>query len=88
MLHLSSIQRMIPWCFAYYCTNYSRYLPWYLHNMKDLEVSYPDVWKYLEQGGFSVQIGPENTFGKIPMDQAIQETANKDTQTPGGTKGF
>lgn len=40
------------------------------------------------QGGFSVQLGNENPFGRIPVDQTIEETINKDTQTPGGTKGF
>jgi hypothetical protein len=29
-----------------------------------------------------------NTFGRIPVDQTIEETANKDTQTAGGTKRF
>ncbi|MES9881531.1 MAG: hypothetical protein ABW185_11680 [Sedimenticola sp.] len=29
-----------------------------------------------------------NPFGKIPVDQTIEETINKDTQTSGGTKGF
>ena len=42
----------------------------------------------LENGGFSVQSGRQNPFGKIPVDQTIDETVNKDTQTPGGTKGF
>ena len=40
------------------------------------------------QGGFSVQIGSHNPFGRIPVDQTIEETINKDTQTPGGTKVF
>lgn len=44
--------------------------------------------EYLLNGGFSVQIGSENPFGRIPVDQAVEETVNKDTQTPGGTKGF
>ena len=39
-------------------------------------------------GGFSIQRGCRNPFGKIPADQAIEETINKDTQTAGGTKGF
>lgn len=30
----------------------------------------------------------EGKIGKIPVDQACEETVNKDTQTPGGTKGF
>uniref|UniRef100_H3B9B3 Uncharacterized protein n=1 Tax=Latimeria chalumnae TaxID=7897 RepID=H3B9B3_LATCH len=32
--------------------------------------------------------GDHNTFRRIPVDQAIEETVNKDTQTAGGTKGF
>ena len=39
-------------------------------------------------GGFSVQPGFLNAFWKIPIDQTIEETVNKDTQTPGGMKGF
>ena len=29
-----------------------------------------------------------NPFGRIPADQIVDERVNKDTQTPGGTKGF
>ena len=35
-----------------------------------------------------MQIGATNTFGRIPVDQTCEETVNRDTQTPGGTKGF
>jgi len=30
-----------------------------------------------------MQLGSQN-----PFDQAVEETVNRDTQTPGGTKGF
>lgn len=33
-------------------------------------------------------MGRQNPFGRIPVDQTIEETVNKETQTPGGTKGF
>ena len=42
----------------------------------------------MRNGGFSVQLSNENTFGRIPVDQTLEETVNRDTQTPGGTKGF
>ena len=42
----------------------------------------------LINGGFSIQIGSSNPFGRIPVDQAIKGTVNIDTQTPGGIKGF
>ena len=35
-----------------------------------------------------MQIRDKNPFGRIPVDQTIEETANKDTQTAGGTRGF
>ena len=30
----------------------------------------------------------DSSFAPIPVDQAVEETVNKDTQTSGGTKGF
>ena len=87
-LHLSSIREMIPWCFAYDHLNYARYLSAYLSQMSHLKQEHPEVHEHLASGGFSVQIGGENTFGRIPVDQTCEETVNKDTQTPGGTKGF
>lgn len=88
-LHLLMIEKMIPYCFAYDRINYSRYLPFYLSDMKRLQEEHPNLFHYFsELGGFSAQIGNQNSFGRIPIDQTIEETANKDTQTPGGTKGF
>ena len=87
-LHLSSIRNLKPWCFAYDNINYARYLSSYLSEMSHLEEENPEVLTYLKSGGFAVQIGKDNPFGKIPVDQACEETVNKDTQTPGGTKGF
>ncbi|KAK3748348.1 hypothetical protein QZH41_000090 [Actinostola sp. cb2023] len=64
------------------------YLTAYLSQMSHLEQEHPDVHSHLASGGFSVQIGENNPFGRIPVDQTCEETVNKDTQTPGGTKGF
>ena len=47
-----------------------------------------DVFTYMKSGGFAVQLGEDNPFGKCPVDQACEETVNKDTKSPGGTKGF
>ncbi len=40
------------------------------------------------QSGFSVQCGSLNAFGRIPVDQTMEDTVNPDTQTAGATKGF
>ena len=34
-----------------------------------------------------MQLGSVNKFGRIPMDQAIEETANRKIKAPGGMKG-
>lgn len=86
-LHLSGIRRMIPWCFAYDNINYARYLSWYYSEMVALPQKHPEADAYLRAGGLSVQIGECNPFGRIPVDQTIEETVNKDTQS-GGTRGF
>ena len=88
MLHRVAIRAMIPWCFAYDKVNYARYLSYYYATMSQLPIEHPEVYNHFIQGGFSVQIGSQNPFGRIPVDQTIEETVNKDTQTPGGTKGF
>ena len=88
MLQLASLLKMIPWCFAYDKLNYARFLSYYYAQMSRLSSDHPEVHEYFMQGGFSVQLGGKNPFGRIPVDQTIEETVNKDTQTPGGTKGF
>ena len=56
--------------------------------MSHLVEDHPEIFEYMQLGGFVVQIGEHNPFGKIPVDQACEETVNRDTQTAGGTKGF
>jgi len=53
-----------------------------------LEEEHPEAFKYLRSGGFSVQIGEGNPFGKVPVDQACEETVNRETHMAGDTKGF
>lgn len=87
-LHLAAIHTLIPWCFAYDRMNYSRYLPIYYAEMENLQEKHPDVHNYFVEGGFSVQLGSENPFGKIAVDQAIEETVNKDTKGSGGIRKY
>ena len=69
-LHLSATRKMIPWCFVHDNLNYARYLSAYFSEMSHVEEEHPVAFKYLRSGGFSVQIGEGNTFGKVPVDQA------------------
>ena len=45
--------------------------------------THPQVHRHMMQGGFSVQMSETNPFGRIPVDQTIEETVNRDTQTAG-----
>ena len=78
---------VIPWCFAYDRLNYARYLPYYYTQMSQQPTTHPDVHAEFMQGGFSVQFGSTNPFGRIPVDQTIKQTTNKDRQTPGEPRG-
>ena len=88
LLHLASISTIIPWCFAYDKVNYARFLSYYYATISRLPIDLPEVRQQFMQGGFIVQFDSQNPFGRIPVDQSIEETVNKDTQTTGGTEGF
>lgn len=87
-LYLASIRKMIPWCFALGKMNYSRYSSIHYAQMTPLQEIDAQVFTHFSNGGFSVQLGNRSPFSKLPVDQVIEETVNKDTQTAGGTKGF
>ncbi|KAG1659185.1 hypothetical protein GQR58_022660 [Nymphon striatum] len=87
-LHLESVQDMLHWCFAYDKLNYARHMSIYYAQMCRLPITHPEIHHFLESGGFAVQLGSQNPFGRIPVDQTVEETVNKDTQTSGGTKCF
>jgi hypothetical protein len=50
-----------------------------------LSLEHPETEEYLRNGGFSVQMPTSNPFGQISVDQTVEETINKDTQTPDGS---
>ena len=68
--------------------NYARYLSAYYAQMTTVPEMYPCVYEAFNSGQFSVQISSNNPFGRVPVDQTIETTVNKDTQTPGGTSEF
>jgi hypothetical protein len=88
LLHMDAIRKMIPWSFAYDKRNYAKYLTVYYGEMSTLSTDQPEIHNTFMNAGFSVQLGDKNPFGRIPVDQTVEETVNKDTQTAGGTRGF
>ena len=53
--------------------------------MTNLQTDHPQKYEHFANGSFSVQLAADNPFGYIPVDQTIEVTLNKDTQTVGGT---
>ena len=56
--------------------------------MTRLPEDHPNIYEHFKKGSLGVQVGDKNPLGRIPVDQTIEETVNKGTQTAGGTKGF
>ena len=73
MLHLASVRAMIPWCFSYDRLNNARYLPCYYAEVSQLPTTHPAVYAEFMQGGCSGQLGSNNPFGRIPVDQTIDK---------------
>ena len=87
-LHLECIKAILPWFFAYDHTNYARYLPVYLLHMLSLSQTHPEAYDMLSKGDFGVQRNNTHGFSKLPVDQTIEQTLNRNTKTKGGIVGF
>ena len=87
-LHLQCICQMIPWMFAYDQVHYSRYLPVYLCEMLSLPTRHPSADEQRKRGKFAIQRSSVASFSQVPVDQAVEQTINRDTKTSGGIIGF
>ena len=87
-LHLAAVRALLPWMFAYNRTNYSRYLPVYWFEMNNLATTNPFVHQELMKGDFAVQRQDVHGFSRVACDMTIEQTANRDSKTRGGMKGF
>lgn len=76
---------MLPWCFSYDAINYARYMSAYYSDMTSLPDKHSEVQEFMRNGGFSVQLSNDNTFERIPIDQTLEETVNKDMEPYKGT---
>ena len=79
---------MIPWFFTYDHTNYTRYTPAYWSEMVDVKNTHPEADFHFHMGEFTVQRSQDKAFSRIPIDQTIEQTVNRDSKTPGGIVGF
>ena len=86
-LHLQSTEHMLPWMFTYDRPNYARFLTYYMVTMQKLPETHPSIHQEFEAGHFSVR-RQQGKFNKIPSDQAIEQTINRQQKCAGGIIGF
>ena len=86
-LHLQSTENMLPWMFGYDHPNYARFLTYYLVTMKKLPETHPAIHHEFEAGHFSVR-RQHGRFNKIPSDQAIEQTINREQKCAGSIVGY
>ena len=84
LLHLFWFREMCPLIFTYDHTNYPWYGVYYYRSIKLLEETQPQVYEHLQNGHFAIEKSQINSHGKIPEDQAIEETINKRSTVSGG----
>ena len=63
-----------------------RYCVGIVPKMKSLQSSNLEIWNYLNNGGFSLQMGAHNSFARIDKDQVIEKKGSKSTKNPTWTK--
>jgi len=86
-LHLSSVQRAIPLCFAFDRVNYKRWLPIYYEDCLSLPVKFPEMHDCFVKGGFVVK-HTRRSGSAVPMEQALEKTYNKPAKGQSGIIGF
>ena len=85
-LHLEAFAAMLPWLTMYDHTNYAKWGPTYLADMKSLARTAPEVYEEFAKGNFVVKRS-NNHFNQIPTDQAT-EWVNKLCKVSNGIIGI
>ena len=78
---------MLPWFFAYDRVNYCCFLTVYLAEMCNLPSKHPEAHEALNSGEFVVQ-QRANSFSQTVVDQTIEQTVNRSTNSKGGIIGY
>ena len=86
--HLSTLDLMAPWFFAYDHVNYSRYVPVYLKEMRELKQTHPFAYERVKNGEFTIQQQDRYAYSATAADQVIEQTINKDSKSAGGIVGI
>ena len=85
-LYIDALSKMLPWFFAMNHSNYARWLPVHLRDMRSLEQLVPHVASEFKKGLFTVKKTPKR-FSSIAIDQAHEQN-NAMVKGDGGAVGL
>ena len=78
---------MLPHFFAMNRQNYARYLPVYLADMQQLELTHPDVYNEFSAGNHTISRSGQ-PFLQVSTDMALEQSINTDSKSSGGVIGI
>ena len=81
-----AVEQIIPWMFALDHVHYSRWLPVFLQDLRELPTRHPRVYEEFCNGRFTVQ-KTGRKFSSIASDQAHEQN-NKLVKDEGGAIGI
>ena len=86
-LHLSSMERMLPWFHAYDRVNYARHFTYCWAALNNLAETNPKMYAEFQEGNFVVK-RTSGSLDMLPPDQVIEQTIKKGQKGPGGIIGY
>ena len=81
-MFISCLEKIAPWMFAMNHTNYARWLPIFIHDLKLLQPNHPGVYKEFCQGKFPINKSGK-PFSSMDTDQAHEQN-NRLVKIDGG----
>ena len=85
-LLLRCLQDIIPWLFAMDLVHYSRWVSVFIHDLRRLPDTHPDVFQRFQEGQFTINKSTR-VFSNMSIDQAHEQN-NKLVKIDGGAIGI
>ena len=85
-MFVQTLEEIVPWVFALDHTNYARWLPIFIQDLKMLSSRHPSIHKEFMEGNFTVR-KTRKAFSTIAEDQAHEQN-NKIIKIDGGAIGI
>ena len=86
-LHLQAMEGMLKWFHAYDNTNYARHFTYSWATQQKLAQKRPEIYLEFCKGNFSERRS-QGKFNKLPPDQVIERTINKEQKCHDGIIGY